>query len=71
LYFSQLWTFQVFVSEPEMELRTPYDAIDNIDVMQPDKQFLESLKDAMRSIATGSFLFFSHSDNKLILTHKK
>jgi hypothetical protein len=54
-----------------MELRTPYDAIDNIDVMQPDKQFLESLKDAMRSIATGSFLFFSHSDNKLILTHKK
>ncbi|CBY18632.1 unnamed protein product [Oikopleura dioica] len=44
---------RVFVSEPEMELRTPYDAIDNIDMMQPDKQFLESLKDAMRTIATG------------------
>ncbi len=36
-----------------MELRTPYDAIDNIDMVQPDKQFLESLKDAMRTIATG------------------
>ena len=55
--FRSFWTFQGFVSEPEMELRTPYDAIDNIDVMQPDKQFLESLKDAMRTIATGWTLF--------------
>ena len=47
-------SFQVFVSEPEMELRTPYDAIDSVDMVQPDKQFLESLKDAMRTIAMGS-----------------
>lgn len=35
-----------------MELTTPYDALESMAVLQPDKQFLESLKDAMRTIAT-------------------
>lgn len=43
---------RVFVNEPEVEYRTPYDVFDEAtkDIMQPDKNFLESLKDAMRTI---------------------